>query len=149
MRGHSTIALHNCKNDFNVGGALRAASCYGANLVVLGGNRVKRLSNKTADTAKTWRHIPLIETENVMDMVPYGTTPVAVELVDDAASLFTFEHPERAFYVFGPEDGSFGSDILNRCHHRIMIPTRVCMNLAVTVNVVLYDRLMKQSGGQP
>jgi tRNA(Leu) C34 or U34 (ribose-2'-O)-methylase TrmL len=25
-----------------------------------------------------------------------------------------------------------------------MIPTRLCMNLAATVNVVLYDRLAKQ-----
>jgi hypothetical protein len=34
-----------------------------------------------------------------------GVTPVAVELRPDAESLVTFEHPEEALYVFGPEDG--------------------------------------------
>lgn len=51
--------------------------------------------------------------------------------------------PARAFYVFGPEDGTLGSDILSWCPQRLMVPTRTCMNLAATVNVVLYDRLAK------
>ncbi len=28
-------------------------------------------------------------------------------------------------------------------HHVVYVPTRHCMNLAATVNVVLYDRLSK------
>jgi tRNA(Leu) C34 or U34 (ribose-2'-O)-methylase TrmL len=29
-----------------------------------------------------------------------------------------------------------------------MVPTRLCMNLAATVNVVLYDRLVKRTAKQ-
>jgi tRNA(Leu) C34 or U34 (ribose-2'-O)-methylase TrmL len=53
-------------------------------------------------------------------------------------------HPERAFYVFGPEDGTLGTRHLSKCVRKIMVPTKFCMNLAATVNVVLYDRLAKQ-----
>lgn len=49
----------------------------------------------------------------------------------------------RAFYVFGPEDGTLGSKVLDWCPHRVMVPTRMCMNLAETVNVILYDRVAK------
>lgn len=36
--------------------------------------------------------------------------------------------------------------VLDRCTHRVMVPTAFCMNLAATVNVVLYDRLAKGAG---
>ena len=54
-----------------------------------------------------------------------------------------FIHPEQAYYIFGPEDGSLKSEILDRCDHVVYIPTIGCMNLAATVHVVLYDRMSK------
>ena len=68
---------------------------------------------------------------------------MAVDLVEDAESLPSFQHPNSAFYVFGPEDGTLGERHLSWCPRRLMIPTRGCMNLAATVNVVLYDRMAK------
>lgn len=41
------------------------------------------------------------------------------------------------------EDGTLREKILSRCRDRVMIPTNGCMNLAATVNVVLYDRTAK------
>jgi hypothetical protein len=38
--------------------------------------------------------------------------PVAVELRRNAEPFIEFEHPERALYVFGPEDGSLGRAVL-------------------------------------
>ena len=64
--------------------------------------------------------------------------------VDDARDLTTYTHPERAFYIFGPEDGTLGKSITERCRDRILVPTKHCMNLAACVNVILYDRLAKQ-----
>ena len=57
--------------------------------------------------------------------------------------LHTFKHPQRAFYIFGPEDGSLRANVTDWCEDIIYIPTHGCMNLAATVNVVLYDRLAK------
>ena len=66
-----------------------------------------------------------------------------MELVDGARPLPEYTHPDRAIYIFGPEDGSLGKDVLAWCEDVIYIPTSGCMNLAATVNVVLYDRLAK------
>ena len=69
---------------------------------------------------------------------------VCVELAIDAVPLPGFIHPENAFYIFGPEDGSIDQDIIDRADEVVYIPTIGCMNLAATVNVLLYDRLAKQ-----
>lgn len=88
--------------------------------------------------------MPVLRGDDLRSLIPYDAVPIAVDLVDGAESLVDFRHPLRAFYVFGPEDGTLGHSILEWCAKRIMVPTVSCMNLAATVNVVLYDRLAKQ-----
>jgi tRNA(Leu) C34 or U34 (ribose-2'-O)-methylase TrmL len=135
----------NPKTPDNIGGALRAAGCYGASLVVLGGPRPERLSRLPADTQRAWRHIPHVLVNDVFDALPFETVPVAVDLIEGARELPRYRHPERAFYIFGPEDGTLGPEVVNRCRDKIVVPTRFCMNLAATVNVILYDRAAKAS----
>lgn len=142
MRGFAAIGLDRCKDPANLGGVLRAAGCYAASLVVLGGGRMGRYA---ADTMRAYKHIPCLETEGVLDAVPYGAVPVVVELCERAKPITGFTHPEAAYYIFGPEDGSVAKSIIDRAACVIQIPTHRCMNLAATVNVVLYDRLLKQS----
>jgi tRNA(Leu) C34 or U34 (ribose-2'-O)-methylase TrmL len=95
---------------------------------------------------KAIRHLPLLETEDLKEMIPYDCVPVAVELIDGATPLPAYEHPVRAFYVFGAEDATLGKRTLDWCRDKIYIPTNGCMNLAATVNVVMYDRLSKKKG---
>lgn len=122
----------------------RAAQCYGAAAIALSGERLGAREIKAAsNTTAGHRHMPILRGE-LRGLIPYGANPVAVDLVDDAEELPSFAHPEAAFYIFGPEDGTLGKEILNWCPRRVMVPTRFCMNLAATVNVVLYDRLAKQ-----
>ena len=141
-RGFSAIAIDSPKSEANVGGALRAAHCYGAALIVLRAPRFHRLPTNTMATE---RHVPVIVRDAVFDALPYDCVPVAIEFMDDARSLVEYVHPERAFYIFGPEDGSLGQRIRGRCRDVVMVPTVFCMNLASTVNVVLYDRMVKRS----
>jgi len=54
-----------------------------------------------------------------------------------------FDHPANALYVFGPEDSSLSQELVDKSHHRVYVPTIGCMNLAASVNVVLYDRQAK------
>lgn len=141
MRGYACIGLDNPKAAVNVGSALRAAGCYGAAMVAMTGNR----SGKTpTDTMKQYRHRPLLRVENLKDVIPYDCVPVAVDLIEGAIPLPEYEHPERAFYIFGAEDATLGERVTSWCRDTIYIPTDGCMNLAATVNVVLYDRLVKQ-----
>jgi tRNA(Leu) C34 or U34 (ribose-2'-O)-methylase TrmL len=114
---------------------------YGAALVIIGGDRMGKYST---DTMKAYRHIPCLEVEDLLAHVPFACIPVAVEICARAKPLPMVTHPERAFYIFGPEDGSISDKILERVPLVVQIPTNGCMNLAATVNVVLYDRLAKR-----
>jgi len=140
-RGYAAIGLFKPKSPLNVGSVLRAAGCYDAKLVISCGLRYKR---SATDTQKAYKHIPFMENvDNLMDNIPYDCVPIAIDLLDGAKSLVDFKHPERAFYIFGPEDGTLGKQVTDRCKHTVYVPTRYCMNLAATVNVILYDRMVK------
>lgn len=140
-RGYSCVGLHRPKNNLNVGSVLRAAACYDVSLVVATERGYRK---SPTDTPKAYRHIPFIQCDDLHPLIPYDCIPVAVDIVDGAESLCNFEHPERAFYIFGPEDGTLGESVLSWCPKKIVVPTKFCMNLAATVNVVLYDRLCKK-----
>lgn len=141
LRGYAAIGLHMPKTRANVGSVLRAAGCYGAAMVAATGQRYHRAGT---DTQASYRHLPLIQTDDLHAVVPYDCVPVAVDLIDGARPLQTYVHPERAFYVFGPEDGTLGKAVTSWCRDVVYIPTKHCMNLAATVNVVLYDRMVKR-----
>lgn len=142
MTGYSAIGLVNTKIEANVGGVLRACTCYKVSLVIIQGQRYKRLSS---DTTAATRQIPLIQTSDILESIPFDCVPVCVEITEGSRSLFTFQHPKRAIYIFGPEDGSIPKSILEKCQLIVKIPTAYCMNLAATANVILYDRMLKAS----
>ena len=142
-KGFCCIGLFNPKSPENVGSVLRAAGCYGVNSVFYTGVRYDRAKEFVTDTKKVHQKIPLIGIDDLQQVIPLGCTPVAVELVKDAKPLPEYTHPERAFYIFGPEDGTLDKTVRSWCKDVVYIPTVGCMNLAATVNVVLYDRLAK------
>lgn len=139
--GYAAVGLVNCKNSQNVGGVLRAAHCFGAALIAVQSTRLQKMAS---DTTKAHRHVPTFVVDDILAATPHDCQRVVVEIRDDARCLFDFVHPRSAFYIFGPEDGSVPSRIVDRCQHVVSIPTRFCLNLAATVNVVLYDRAMKR-----
>lgn len=139
MRGFIGIGLVAPKNEHNVGGVFRAAHCYGAGLILL---QAPRFRHWATNVTRAEKHIPTI-VGPIQEHRPYDCPMVVVEIVEGAVSLPAFQHPERALYVFGPEDGSVPREIVDRAQHVVSIPTRHCMNLAATANVVLYDRVAK------
>lgn len=142
-RGYACIGLDNPKNPVNVGAALRAAGVYGAKIVAATGGR---FGVQPTDTMKHYRRLPFIRTENLRDIIPYDCVPVAIDLIPGAISLVEYKHPERAFYIFGAEDATLGDRVTGWCRDVVYVPTDGCMNLAATVNVVLYDRMAKGLG---
>ena len=123
-----------------MGAALRAASCFDVSLVALTGRRYKV---QRTDTARTHLQIPILHAEDLRTVIPYDCVPVAIERRKGALSLPEYEHPDRAFYIFGPEDGTLGPDVVDWCRDVVEIPTLYSLNLAAAVNIVLYDRLAK------
>lgn len=140
------LGLVNPKSPENVGMVMRAAGCYAADKVFYTGERFDRARKFFTDTKNVHEKIPLQVADDLLGTVPKDAKIIAVELIEGATPLIYFEHPEQAYYIFGPEDGSLSQTILDSCDHVVYIPTIGCMNLAATVNVVLYDRLAKSVG---
>ena len=141
--GYSCIGLVNPKTPANIGSIMRAAGCYGAQSVMYSGKRYAKAKQFITDPQKYYRHIPLIGVDDLKCVIPYGCVPVAVDLIEGSESLVEYKHPERAFYIFGPEDGTLGVKTLEWCRDTVYVPGNNCMNLAATVNVILYDRMAK------
>lgn len=139
-----SIGLVNPKSAANVAGIVRAAGCYGASSIFYTGQRFRYAKEFNADTKSFHRVIPTVGVENIFDYVPQGARKVAVELVVGAIPLPEYQHPGNAFYLLGPEDGSLDENTLAQCDDVVYIPTRSCMNLSATANVLLYDRMCKQ-----
>jgi tRNA(Leu) C34 or U34 (ribose-2'-O)-methylase TrmL len=103
-----------------------------------------RYKDHPTDTPKAYRSLPFLKVDDLKSVIPHDCVPVAIDLVEGATPLHKYVHPSRAFYIFGPEDGTLGKDVTDWCRDTIYIPTRECMNLSATVNVVLYDRMAKR-----
>jgi tRNA(Leu) C34 or U34 (ribose-2'-O)-methylase TrmL len=129
-----------------MGSILRAAGCYQAQSIRYTGERYARAKAFSTDTKNAHLNITVIQVSAVIDPInDEHLTKVAIELVEGATPLPHFEHPEEALYIFGPEDGSIEQDVVDQCDHVVYIPTIGCMNLAATVNVLLYDRMAKMT----
>lgn len=142
------IGLSNPKSPENVNSVKRAAGNFRADAIYFTGTRYPRAVKLNPATTNMSRAvsltIPIINTSCLIDNTPDNMKIVCVEFAENAISLAQYQHPEQALYIFGPEDGNLSQEIINRADAVVYIPTQGCMNLAATVNVVLYDRLAKQ-----
>ena len=137
------VGLTNPKSATNVGAVMRAAGCFTVDSVLYTGVRYDCSVKLNTDTKKISSLIPLTNVENLLAHKTDDIKVICVELVEGACPLPTFEHPDKALYIFGPEDGTIKQTIIDQADAVVYIPTIGCMNLAASVNVVLYDRLAK------
>jgi len=140
-----TLGLTDPKSPSNVGAVMRAAGCYQVDTVLYSGVRYARAAKFNTDTQSASKKIPLIGVESLADSLPEGSQLVCVDLIEGAVPLPAFIHPKNAMYVFGPEDGTISQAVIDKADAVVYIPTNGCMNLAATVNVLLYDRLAKST----
>ena len=145
----SRIGLINPKSPENVSSVLRAAGNFRVEGVFFTGDRYLRAlrlnPNTPSMSRKVGENIPLTEVDCLIDDAAGDMNIVCVELAENAVALTEYQHPQNAFYIFGPEDGTIDQAVINRADAVVYVPTEGCMNLAATVNVVLYDRLAKSA----
>jgi len=146
-----SIGLSNPKSPENVGSVMRAAGNFGVDSVFYTGQRYPRALRLNPDlpkmSRKVSRNIPIHGVTSLLDKVPENMEIVCVEFAEGAMALPDYQHPLNAFYIFGPEDGTISQDVIDRADAVVYVPTIGCMNLAATVNIVLYDRLTKSNAG--
>ncbi len=146
------IGLSNPKSPQNVGSVLRAAGNYSASNVFYTGRRYERALALNPDvpnvSRKVSENVSIEGVEQLIDSVkkdaPDDMKIVCVEFALNAITLPLYKHPKNAYYIFGPEDGNLSQDIIDQADDVVYVPTVGSMNLAATVNVVLYDRLSKE-----
>jgi tRNA(Leu) C34 or U34 (ribose-2'-O)-methylase TrmL len=139
------IGLSNPKSPTNVGAVMRAAGCYAIDAVVYTGNRYDRAIKLNTDTKKVSESIPLTSVADFLENKDENLKVVCVDLIEGAIPLPAFKHPDNALYIFGPEDGTIKQSVIDQADAVVYVPTIGCMNLAASVNVLLYDRLAKAS----
>ncbi len=143
------IGLINPKSPENVDSVMRAAGNYQVDRIFYTGKRYLRAvgysNRRMAIARRVGKKIPVQQRESLLAQVPQQMQVVCVELVVNAISLPEYQHPEQGFYIFGPEDGSIPQSVIDQADAVVYVPTVGCMNLAATVNVVLYDRIAKLS----
>lgn len=124
-RGFTAIGLVRPKAEPNVGAVLRAAMCYGADLIAIQAlsPHLSKFIRQPTNVTKAQRHIPVIAATEIFDVIPFDSVPIAVDLLEGATPLPEFKHPANAFYIFGPENGTLGRAITDRCRHKVYIPT--------------------------
>lgn len=144
-----TIGLVNPKSPDNVNSVLRAAGNYRVDQVYYTGSRYLRAVEHNPDISKISRKIgqavPLVGVKSLLDKAPDHVKLVCIEFAIDAVPLPEYQHPENACYIFGPEDGNIPQAIIDCADDVVYVPTAGSMNIAASVNVVLYDRLAKGS----
>lgn len=146
---NAAVLLINPKYPHNVGAIIRSCSCYGVPLLRYTGSRMESSLDGMGRTPreermKGYKDVDWGSIEKPFDFFSKnGYTTVAIEVRENSENLPTFDHPEKAVYVFGPEDGSLTKVPLMHCHRFVSIPTRHCLNLATSVSTVLYDRQAK------
>ena len=145
----SCIGLLNPKSPENVASVLRAAGNYRVDSVFYTGVRYARAAKRNPCaldiSRKVGKDISISGVEDIIDDAPVGVEIVCVEFAENAIALPAYQHPRDALYIFGPEDGTISQNIIDRADAVVYVPTVGCMNLAATVNVVLYDRLAKSA----
>ena len=145
------IGLSNPKSPENVSSVMRAAGNFRVDSIIYTGKRYPRAVKLNPGTPNMSRNvslnIPISGVTCLIDDVPENMKIVCVEFAENAIPLPEYQHPVNAFYIFGPEDGTISQDVIDKADAVVYVPTIGCMNLAATVNVVLYDRLTKSSQG--
>ncbi|MGB1236871.1 MAG: RNA methyltransferase [Pseudomonadales bacterium] len=141
----AAIALIDPKSPSNVGAVMRAAGCYSAEHVFYSGERYDRAAKFHTDTKNVSARIALTHIDDIASLKQPSRALVCVDLIEGATPLPQFEHPENAVYIFGPEDGSISQRLVDIADAVVYVPTVGCMNLAASVNVLLYDRLAKMT----
>lgn len=146
-RSDVSIGLTQPKSPTNVGAVMRAAGCYRVDSVFYTGERYDRAEKFNTDTQDASQTVSLTGVDSLLECVPDNVKIVCVELVEGAIPLPEYQHPDSALYIFGPEDGTIKKDVIEKADDVVYVPTIGCLNLAATVNVVLYDRLAKSDLG--
>jgi len=137
------IGIFKTKTETNVGTLWRSAFNFGASFIFTIGQRYKKQSS---DTVASWKQIPLfnyIDFQDFKDHIPYDYQIICIENDAQSISIKNFVHPKNCIYLLGAEDNGLSKEILEKYKTHLIIPSKYCLNVAVSGSIVMYDRIIK------
>jgi tRNA(Leu) C34 or U34 (ribose-2'-O)-methylase TrmL len=102
------VVLIDPKFAHNLGASIRACSCFGVDSLVWTGSRIQLSSCERLpreERMKGYKSVRFINHARPFELFGTPFSPVCVEVFEHSEPLTTFDDPESAIYVFGPEDG--------------------------------------------
>jgi tRNA-Thr(GGU) m(6)t(6)A37 methyltransferase TsaA len=141
------VIADNLRSAFNVGALFRTAECFGAEEVLLSGYTATPQDEKTARTSMgTQEHIPWRTFTHARDALEAvraeGYTIVALETVEKAESLESFEWPEKCALLVGNERFGVDHATLAQADHLLRIPVygrKNSLNVGIAFGIAVAD----------
>lgn len=143
------VVMMDPKHVFNLATMIRNCACFGITALCWTGDRIMMPTGRKGDRMpreermREFHTVQVVHDDFPLRLFAPTAVPVAVEITRGTEVLPIFEHPKEAIYVFGPEDGSLSTGMLDACYRFVQIPTHHCLNVAQAGGVVLYDRTAK------
>lgn len=136
------VAMYRPTREQNVGGMLRSAHVFGADVFCTIGAKYRRAH---ADTTNAAKHMRVLEYEEWQGFLGewQGLLPlVAVENAAYARPLAAYPHPEDAMYILGSELQGLPAHVLAECDEvvRIDTPNPWPLNVTTAGSIVIAYR---------
>lgn len=141
LPGYVGVGIYNGKRTYNFGVLVRTARVFGADFVFSVGHR----NPAETSSVRAELDMPVFHFETLdlfVASIPANARLVCVEIAAGAVDIRTYQHPARAVYLLGPEDGAIPGALV-RQHDTVVLPGAYPLNVAMAATVVLYDRLLK------
>jgi len=111
----------------NLGAILRAALCFGCDLVVYSKNRGTDLTPTVSKTsAGASELVPICKVSNLAEVQKAfqkaGYFAISAEISDKATSLYDFSFPEKTLLMMGSEGKGIQPLLSKKCDHHVYIP---------------------------
>lgn len=143
------VVLDNIRSAFNVGSIFRTSDAGAVEHVHLCGMSAYPPNDKLAKTALgAFDYVPWTyyrDTVQALEHLHAQSIPVfAIEVTDDAKSLYEIEWPRPAAIVFGNEVRGIRPEVLRLCEATVCIPMhgyKNSINVATAFGIVLYEVL--------
>lgn len=145
-RNDFAVLCCNWKNDFNIAGVVRNANAFLASMVWVYG-RSKFDKRGTVGT-HVYEHIRPFKRRDVLDRICKEYNVVAIDNIDGAVPIETFEWPPNTLMAFGQEQIGLEPDVLDRAKHLVYIKqygSVRSLNVACASGICMYDWCAKNS----
>ena len=137
------VLCSNLSNDFNIATVIRNNNAFLANEVFIYGR--KKWDRRGAVGTHLYSRINHLPSEEDLDKI-LGYTWVAIDNIEGAVPIDSYEWPENALMCFGQEQIGLPQEILDRCRDVVYIKqygSVRSLNVGTAAGIAMYDYTSK------